>query len=37
MKAMLKEYHRFVTQENPESFICKVYGLHKVIFYKKKA
>lgn len=36
MKRILPEYHDFLTQKNPESFISKVYGIHKVIFYRKK-
>jgi len=36
MKRILPNYHDFLTQTNPESFISKVYGIHKVIFYRKK-
>jgi 1-phosphatidylinositol-4-phosphate 5-kinase len=36
MKAILKNYHEFLTTRNPESMISKVLGIHKVIFYKKK-
>ena len=37
IKRILPNYHEFLTQTNPESFISKVYGIHKVIFYRKKA
>lgn len=36
MKRMLKEYYDHMTIENPDSLISKIYGLHKVIFYRKK-
>ena len=36
VKRMLKNYHDYVTIKNAESFMCRVYGLHKVIFYRKK-
>lgn len=36
MKRMLREYYDHVTIENPDSLISKIYGLHKVIFYRKK-
>jgi hypothetical protein len=36
MKSMLKNYHEFLTNKNPDSMISKVFGIHKVIFYKKK-
>ena len=35
MKKILHNYHDFLTQTNPESFISIVYGIHKVIFYRK--
>jgi|688.fasta_scaffold492704_2 1-phosphatidylinositol-4-phosphate 5-kinase len=35
MKKILPNYHDFLTQTNPESFISRVYGIHKVIFYRK--
>jgi len=36
MKRMLREYYDHMTIENPDSLISKIYGLHKVIFYRKK-
>ena len=36
VKRMLKNYHDYITIRNAESFMCRVYGLHKVIFYRKK-
>jgi len=36
MKRILPAYHDFLTQTNPESMISRVYGIHKVIFYRKK-
>ncbi len=36
LKKILKEYHNYLTIENNESIISKVFGLHKVIFYRKK-
>lgn len=36
MKNMLKNYHVYLKDKNPDTFISKVYGLHKVIFYRKK-
>ena len=36
VKRLLKNYHDYVTIKNTESFMCRVYGLHKVIFYRKK-
>ena len=35
MKSILKNYHEYLIS-NPESFISKVLGIHKVIFYRKK-
>lgn len=35
IKRILKEYHTYLTNENTESIISKVYGLHKIIFYRK--
>ena len=35
-KKILKNYHDYVTVKNVESMLCRVYGLHKVIFYRKK-
>lgn len=37
MKRILPQYHDYLTQTNPESMISRVYGIHKVIFYRKKA
>lgn len=36
LKSILRNYHEYLTNENPESIISKVYGLHKIIFYRKK-
>lgn len=36
MKAILKNYHEYLTVRNHESLISKVLGIHKVIFYRKK-
>ena len=36
LKGILKNYHTYLTNDNPESLISKVYGLHKMIFYRKK-
>jgi 1-phosphatidylinositol-4-phosphate 5-kinase len=36
IKRILKEYHTYLTNENTESIISKIYGLHKIIFYRKK-
>jgi 1-phosphatidylinositol-4-phosphate 5-kinase len=36
MKKMLSAYYDHLTVTNPDSLISKIYGLHKVIFYRKK-
>lgn len=36
MKSILKSYYDHLTIENPDSLISRIYGLHKVIFYRKK-
>ena len=36
MKGMLRAYYEHITDENPDSLISRIYGLHKVIFYRKK-
>ena len=36
MKDMLKQYYDHLTYKNPESLVTRIYGLHKVIFYRKK-
>ncbi len=36
MKAILVNYHTHITNNNYDSMISKVYGLHKMIFYRKK-
>ena len=36
MKSMLRSYYDHLTKHNPESMISKIFGLHKVIFYRKK-
>ena len=36
MKDMLKQYFDHLTYNNPESLVTRIYGLHKVIFYRKK-
>lgn len=35
LKRILRQYHEYLTNENTESLISKVYGLHKIIFYRK--
>lgn len=35
MKKMLENYHVYLTEKNPQSFVSRVYGLHKIIFYRK--
>ena len=37
MKSILKDYYDHLTQDNQDSLISRIYGLHKVIFYRKKA
>ena len=36
MKSILKNYYDHITVENQDSMISRIYGLHKVIFYRKK-
>ena len=36
MKGMLKNYHEYLTEKNVDSMISRVFGLHKVIFYRKR-
>lgn len=36
LKSILKNYHDYVVNKNPETLISKIYGIHKVIFYRKK-
>lgn len=36
MKRMLRKYYDHLTTDNPDSMISRIYGLHKVIFYRKK-
>ena len=36
MKSMLKKYYDHLTVTNIDSMISRIYGLHKVIFYRKK-
>jgi len=36
MKDMLRNYHVYLTERNTESMISRVFGLHKVIFYRKR-
>jgi 1-phosphatidylinositol-4-phosphate 5-kinase len=36
IKRILQSYHQYLTVENRESIISKIYGLHKIIFYRKK-
>lgn len=36
MKEMLKNYHEYLTQRNVDSMISRVFGLHKMIFYRKR-
>ena len=37
LKSILKAYYNHVTKENVDSLISRIYGLHKIVFYKKKA
>ena len=36
MKNMLKNYHEYLTIRNTDSMISRVFGLHKIIFYRKR-
>lgn len=36
MKTMLRDYYDHLTESNVDSLISRIYGLHKVIFYRKK-
>ena len=36
MKDMLRNYHEYLTERNTDSMISRVFGLHKVIFYRKR-
>ena len=36
LKEILQNYHEYLTQKNTDSLMCRVFGLHKVIFYRKK-
>jgi 1-phosphatidylinositol-4-phosphate 5-kinase len=36
MKGMLRAYYDHITDVNPDSLISRIFGLHKVIFYRKK-
>jgi 1-phosphatidylinositol-4-phosphate 5-kinase len=36
IKKILKPYHEYLTNVNPESLVSKIYGLHKIIFYRKR-
>ena len=36
MKGMLKDYYDYLTEKNPQSMISRIFGLHKIIFYRKK-
>jgi 1-phosphatidylinositol-4-phosphate 5-kinase len=36
MRRILKNYYNYHTSENTESLMSKIFGLHKVIFYRKK-
>ena len=36
LKRILRDYHQYLTTENTESIISKVFGLHKIIFYRKR-
>ena len=36
MKQMLKNYHEYLTCKNTDSMISRVFGLHKVIFFRKR-
>lgn len=36
MKTMLKNYHEYLTIRNKESMIARIFGLHKIVFYRKR-
>lgn len=36
MKRILRKYYDHLTKDNTDSMISRIYGLHKVIFYRKK-
>ena len=36
MKSILKKYYTHLTDDNQDSLISRIFGLHKVIFYRKK-
>ena len=36
MKEMLKNYHEYLTEKNQDSMICRTFGLHKMVFYRKR-
>ena len=36
MKQMLKNYHEYLTCRNTDSMISRVFGLHKIIFFRKR-
>lgn len=35
MKKILRPYHEYLTQRNPDTLMSKIYGIHKVIFHRK--
>ena len=36
MKSILRTYYDHLTDYNQDSLISRIFGLHKVIFYRKK-
>jgi len=36
MKSILRDYYEHLTKYNKDSLISRIFGLHKVIFYRKK-
>ena len=36
LKRILRQYHNYLTAENTESIISKIYGLHKAIFHRRQ-
>ena len=35
MQKMLKDYYEHVSEKNTDSLICRIFGLHKIIFEKQ--
>ena len=37
MKSILKSYYDHLTVDNPDTLISRIFGLHKILFYRKKS